>query len=83
MLKIHNSFKLKLPRMSKSSAMLFEPVKNDNDELMQAIVNASQDTDDNWQLVERPDAADLDEFWGNVVKDVQNDPDWQAMHANE
>lgn len=57
--------------------MQLSPVAlDDNDELTQAIVNAPIDHDDNWELNERPDFQELNQFWTAVVDDVAHDPEW-------
>jgi hypothetical protein len=77
MLKIKQKHHISLPHIQFSSApMVFEPVTADDDELTSAINNDPLDSDNNWQLNERPDTNELVAFWTEVEQDVANDPKW-------
>lgn len=56
--------------------MQLSVVTEDTDELTQAVTSDSDDHDDNWQLAERPNEAELDAFWDKVEKDIHKDPSW-------
>lgn len=38
--------------------------------------------DDDWQLDERPDTAQLEQFWQRVEDDVSRDPEWVHFSDN-
>jgi hypothetical protein len=77
MLKIKHTHHISLPHLQFSNApMAFEPVTADDDELTTAIDNQPLDSDDNWQLNERPDTNELVAYWTEVEQDVANDPKW-------
>lgn len=77
MLKLKHTHHLTLPHLNLSSRpMQLSPVTTDNDELTQAIDADIQTHDDVWQLSERPDANELNQFWEEVVEDVSKDPKW-------
>lgn len=60
-----------LPPLSRPVA--FEPVQSDSDELTQAIENDIHAQDDDWQLQETPDPAQLEAFWDTVLSDLGAD----------
>lgn len=78
MLKIKQTFHLNLPHISLSSPQPMElsTVRDDSDELTQAVQADPDDHDNNWELNERPDEDELDTFWTNVEADVKKDPKW-------
>jgi hypothetical protein len=77
MLKIKSSHHLHLPHLDLSSAsMQLSVVRDDGDELTQAISDATRENDDTWTLDERPDSDQLTQFWSEVIDDVQHDPEW-------
>lgn len=77
MLKIKSKFALKLPEMpTLPKQMEFEPVTTDNDELIESIDNQLDQHDDNWQLTETPDSAELEDYWSKVETDIAHDPEW-------
>jgi len=78
MLKIKKSLSLHLPHfdLAPPRPMQLSPVREDNDELMQAVQADPDEHDNNWELNERPDGAELDTFWNSVEDDVRRDPDW-------
>lgn len=78
MLKIKKGFSLSLPSFGASSVgpMKLSPVRNDNDELSQAVVADPDTHDNNWELNDRPDENELEAFWSNVEADVKKDPKW-------
>ena len=81
MLSIKKSFSLTLPKFSTGSSqpMQLSPVRIDNDELTQAVVADPDSHDNNWELNERPDEAELEAFWTSVEEDVKKDPTWFAF----
>lgn len=56
---------------------------SDDDELIQAIDNAADDHDDNWQLSPTPDTNKLESFWEHVVEDIHADPEWVPIGIDE
>lgn len=50
--------------------MAFSPVIEDNDELSQIIASDPLARDDHWDLHEQVDAAKLDAFWTDAVKEL-------------
>ena len=56
--------------------MQFEPVTAEDDELIESIHNQMTQNDDNWQLTETPDSAELENYWSKVEDDVEHDPEW-------
>ena len=78
MLQIKQKFHIALPHLKLSSGktVQFAPVTDDNDELTQAIADDIVQHDDEWQLNERPNEAELEEFWDEVEDDIQHDPKW-------
>lgn len=78
MLKISTTPHISLPHidLGGSKPMQLSPVTDDSDELTQAVSADPVDHDDNWELTDGPDEAELDAFWTNVEKDIQKDPSW-------
>lgn len=79
MLKIKQTFHLHLPHLSFNppQPMELSPVaEDDDDELTRAMQADPDEHDNNWQLGERPDGAELGEFWNRVEADVHKDPKW-------
>ena len=78
MLKIPKSPHISLLHLDLSAPkpMQLSPVADDDDELTQAVSTDPVDHDDNWELTDRPDEAELDAFWTNVEKDIRKDPSW-------
>lgn len=52
------------------------PIKDDDDDLTQAIKSDPQVHDDIWELSERPNADELTAFWNQVADEAKKDPDW-------
>ena len=50
--------------------VVFEPVPDEDDELIQSINNDPVTNDDNWQLDEVPDEEKLEKFWDDVIAEV-------------
>lgn len=63
--------------------MQLSPVPVDDDELSRAIADDTVLRDNNWELSERPDAVQLDEFWNEVQQDVRQDPEWFSVTGAE
>lgn len=77
MLKLKHTHHLELPHISLTNhKMELSPVRIDNDELTQAIVEDPVAHDDTWELAERPDTEELTQFWSEVEADVAQDPEW-------
>jgi hypothetical protein len=78
MLKLKKSFSLHLPRLDVggSKPMNLSPVTVDSDELTKAVISDPDAHDDNWELTDRPDEAELEAYWNQVEADVQKDPSW-------
>lgn len=79
MLQLKNKHHLDFPHLTFSMPhhMQLSPIADDDDdELTAAIVHDPIDHDNNWELVERPDADELERYWDKVERDVQNDPEW-------
>ncbi len=78
MLKIKKSLSFSLPHLDLSSVkpMQLSPVANDGDELTEAVATDPDTHDNNWELNDRPDEAELEAFWTNVESDVKKDPKW-------
>jgi hypothetical protein len=78
MLEIKPKFHLSLPSLSlrQPKTLQLSPVVDDDDELTTAVQADPIDHDDNWQLTDRPDEAELDQFWTKVEDDVKKDPSW-------
>lgn len=78
MLRLKHKHHLDFPHMSFSMprGMELSPVAADDDELAQAIDNDVRVQENDWELVERPDTVELEEFWRHVQDDVRTDPDW-------
>ncbi len=76
MLKLPRHFHLELPHLPAASSrpLQFSPATEDNDELLQAVQTDPDDHDDNWELTDRVDEGELDEFWNSVEKAIANDP---------
>lgn len=51
----------------------YSPVENDSNEDTKL---PSKKNDDNFDLHEQISESDLDDFWNNVEKDIQQDPEW-------
>lgn len=80
MLTLKQKTKLTLPSLSLlSGPMRFSPVVNDGDELLTDLDSQFTTQDDQWTLTERPDSAELEQFWDAVVADVRKDPDWISI----
>lgn len=77
-MKIKHTHHFKMPGWSLAGTMPmhFAPVIADDDELTQAIEHDAEDRDDQWQLTERPDTNQLEQFWSQVEADVAKDPEW-------
>lgn len=78
MLKIKQTFHISLPSLGLTQAkpLQLSPVIDDGDELTQAVKADTVDHDDNWQLTDRPNETELDQFWDKVEKDIAKDPSW-------
>lgn len=78
MLKIKKSLSLSLPSLgvNASKPMQLSPISSDEDELVRAVDADPDDHDDNWELNDRPDTAELEQFWTSVEEDVRKDPTW-------
>jgi len=78
MLEFKHKHHLDFPHMTFSMPhpMELSPVTNDGDEITAAIVNDPIEHDNNWELVERPDSGELEDYWRRVEEDVKNDPEW-------
>lgn len=77
MLKIKKSL-FRLPHFDTSTVkpMQLSPVTADSDELSLAVATDPDTHDNNWELADRPDEAELEAFWNNVEADVKKDPKW-------
>ena len=77
MLKIKKSL-FSLPRLNTATAkpMKLSPVTADGDELAVAVATDPDTHDNNWELTDRPDEAELEAFWNTVEADVKKDPKW-------
>lgn len=77
MLKIKQKIAFELPELpTLPKQMQFEPVSNEDDELIQSIDGQLDQHDDNWQLTETPDSAELEDYWSKVETDIAHDPEW-------
>lgn len=78
MLKLKRTHHLSLPRLSFSwlHSMKLSKVSSDDDELAKAIDNDPVDHDNNWQLTDRPDTEELEQYWTNVEDEIKSDPEW-------
>lgn len=76
MLKIKQKFHLSLPHPSLPHKLQFSPIEPEDDELIEAINGEMTETDDDWQLDERPDTNQLTQYWDKVEDDIQHDPKW-------
>ena len=78
MLKIKHKHHLDFPHLTfpLTHGMQFSPVMADDDDLIQDIHQAIAQKDDNWELDERPDTNQLEQFWSRVEEDVLHDPEW-------
>ncbi len=85
MLKIKQTFHLSLPHLQlhRAQPLQFTPVIDDNDELTQAIVDDTVQHDDEWELDERPDTSQLEEYWDEVEDDIEHDPKWIKFSDEE
>ncbi len=63
--------------------MQFAPIRIDDDELMQEIVDEPAGHDDRWVLNERPDSNELENFWCKVENDISNDPEWVKISESD
>lgn len=81
MLHIKQKFHLPLPHLpfTASKPLHFSTVKDDDDELTQAIVADPVQHDNKWQLSEHPDTVQLEQFWTEVEDDIQHDPKWISL----
>jgi hypothetical protein len=59
--------------MSILRKLQFSPVENSQEEDVRL---PSRKSDDNFDLHEQINESDLDDFWNNVEKDIQQDPEW-------
>ena len=79
MLKLNRSHHFSLPHLTlpTTGQMQFQPVPiTEDDELARAIVEDTQEHDNQWELAERPDMGELTAFWSKVEADVAQDPEW-------
>ncbi|NCU30345.1 hypothetical protein EOL73_00780 [Candidatus Saccharibacteria bacterium] len=77
MLEIKPKINIKLPEIHFQSApLVFSPVQDEDDELINAIVDDVTEKDDDWQLTEHPDPNELEEYWKSVESDIRSDPEW-------
>lgn len=78
MLKIKQKFHVKLPHLPifRSHTLEFSTPNPENDELIAAIDNETATREDDWQLTERPDTAELTQYWDKVEDDILHDPQW-------
>lgn len=85
MLQIKQKFHINLPhiQLRNPKQVEFSPVTDDNDELSRAIIDDPAQHDDNWELNERPDAAQLEEYWDEVEDDIAHDPKWIKFSDEE
>jgi len=81
MLKLSKHHYLSLPHLefALSHPMQLAPVRDDGDELTQAIVQDPVEHDNDWELSERPDTQELEKYWVQVEEDVRNDPEWVTL----
>lgn len=78
MLKMSKHHYLSLPDLGLgfSRPLQLTPVPaDDSDDLTRAIITDPDAHDDNWKLVERPDANELVGFWEQVEQDMRSDSD--------
>lgn len=78
MLKLSKHHYLSLPDLGLgfSRPMELTPLPTDSDDLLtQAIAADPAEHDDNWELSERPDTRELQNYWQHVEEDMQADPD--------
>jgi hypothetical protein len=89
MLKIENKNILDFPHLIEQIPlpsfhhMEFSLVRDDGDELTQAIERDVEEHDNNWELVEHPNPDELENFWTTVTNEVRNDPDWNFASDDE
>lgn len=76
MLAIKQKFHIPYPHLTLSHKVEFSPIEVEADELIAAIDNKVSETDDDWQLEERPDTKELAQYWDKVEDDIQHDPKW-------
>lgn len=78
MLRIKHKHRLSLPHLTfhMPHTMQLSPVMADDDELVQEIDAQAAVHENDWELVERPDTNELEQFWITVEDDVKNDPEW-------
>lgn len=83
MLTIKQKFHLKLPRLILPHRMKLSSAESEKDELIEAITTDTTSHDDDWQLSERPDTQELDEYWDKVEDDVRHDPEWKQISESD
>ena len=78
MLKLKRSYHLDFSGLALSlpRTMHLSNVPADEDELAQAITRDPVDHDDNWQLTDRPDTDELEQYWTTVEEEIKSDPEW-------
>ncbi len=76
MLQIKQKFHLPHFVHSSTKPVAFGPVADDGDELTVAITDDPVQHDNNWQLEERPNEVQLEQYWTEVENDIQHDPTW-------
>lgn len=78
MLKLKHKHHLDFPHLQFNlmQPMQLSPVMADDDELSQAIDRDQEYQENDWELAERPDSQQLENFWSEVQRDVRHDPDW-------
>lgn len=85
MLHIKQKFHLLLPHYEPlhTQPVQFSPVTDDEDELTTAIADDPVQHDDNWELEEHPNEAQLEKFWNEVEDDIAHDPKWIKFSEDE
>lgn len=53
--------------------MAFQPITNDNDELIRSINDDPQRQDDVWQLNDEVDPTKLDKFWDEAIRELKDE----------
>lgn len=78
MLKLKHTYHLDFPHITFTMphSMSLTDVPTDDDELARAIVDDPIDHDDNWQLTDRPDTEELEQYWTTVEDEIKSDPEW-------
>ncbi|MGD8374121.1 MAG: hypothetical protein PVI21_04710 [Candidatus Woesebacteria bacterium] len=64
--------KIKLPQLF-NQKLTFEPVLNEDDELIKDISNDPVTHDNVWQLKEEINADDLDKFWDQTLTEMRSE----------